>query len=256
MDARESGSGGAGGTAARTAATTVGVALGAGFASLAAVRRPHPIHPHGVLLHGTLLRTGSALRTGIPWIDDADARPVPVLARRSRSVGVPAPLPDVEGLAIRFDGPEGLADLELASTGRAWPGRFLLRAHRSPSHAHLCSLLPYRSPSGPVLLAAQTRAPDDLPASPRALADRLAREPWQLRLLVARPRGTWHAFAELELQRERGPLDPLLRFDAVRHPLPGTAQYDWVRRVRAPAYERVQGDLRAERGPARGAPKR
>lgn len=220
--------------------TLVGRALGAGFATLAAVRRPHPIHPHGLLLRGTLRRTGSQLRTGIPWIDDADPQAVDVLARASRSAGVPSPLPDVIGLAVRFEGGAGPADLELASTGVGWPLRFWLLIHRSPSRAHLSSMLPYRSPSGPVLIAARTVAPDDLPASPSAVAERLGSEPWRLRLHVARPRGPWHPFAELELMREPGPLDPLLRFDAGRHPLPGTEQYEWVRRLRQPSYDRVQ----------------
>lgn len=233
------------GSAGRSIATAAGAALGAGFAALAAVRRPHPVHPHGLVLHGSLRRTGSALATGVAWIDEADPRPVPVLVRSSRSIGLPPPLPDVEGLALRFEADHGPADLELASTGRGWPARFLLTVHRSPSRAHLGSLLPYRSPSGPLLLAAQTLSPVDLPSAPRALAARLAREPWQLRLLVARPRGAWHAFAELELSRAPGSVDPLVRFDAVRHPLPGLAQYEWVRRVRGPAYELVQGDIDA-----------
>ncbi len=229
--------------AGHSVAAAVGFALGAGFAALAAVRRPRPVHPHGVLLHGSLRRTGTDLATGVAWIDEPDDRPVPLLARSSRSIGLPPPLPDVEGLALRFEAAHGPADLELASTGRGWPGRFVLALHRSPSRAHLGSLLPYRSPSGPLLLAAQSRSPDDLPASPRELGDRLAREPWQLRLLVARPRGPWHEFAELELSRAPGPIDPLVRFDAVRHPLPGLAQYEWVRRVRGPAYVLVQGDI-------------
>lgn len=220
--------------------TVVGRAMGAGFAALAAVRRPHPIHPHGVVLHGTLRRTGSALPTGIPWIDEADPEPLPVLARASRSAGVPPPLPDVIGLAVRFQGEAGPADLELASTGFAWPSRFWLLLHRSPSRAHLGSLLPYRSPSGPVLIAARTRSPGDLPTAPAALAERLEAEPWRLRLYVARPRGRWHPFADLELVREPGPMDPLLRFDAGRHELPGTRQYGWVRRLRQPSYDRVQ----------------
>lgn len=221
-------------------ATLVGRALGAGFATLAAVRRPHPIHPHGVLLRGTLRRTGSALQTGIRWIDEADPEPVRVLARASRSAGVPPPLPDVIGLAVRFEGGSGTADLELASTGSGLLSRWWLLVHRSPSRAHLGSLLPYRSPSGPVLLAARTASPTDLPMTPAALADRLETQPWRLRLHVARPRGTWHPFAELELEREPGPLDPLLRFDAGRHPLPGARQYEWVRRLRQPAYDRVR----------------
>lgn len=220
--------------------TVVGRALGAGFAALAAVRRPHPIHPHGVLLHGSLQRTGSALPTGVRWIDEADPQPVPVLARASRSAGVPPSLPDIVGLAVRFEGDAGPADLELASTGSGWPSRFWLLVHGSPSRAHLSTLLPYRSPSGPVLIAARTRSPGDLPVSPTELADRLEAEPWRLRLYVARPRGPWHPFADLELTRAPGPIDPLLRFDAGRHELPGTRQYEWVRRLRQPSYERVQ----------------
>lgn len=226
-------------------ATVVGGALRAGFAALAAVRRPHPVHPHGVhphgvLLRGTLRRTGCALATGVPWIDEPDPQPVTVLARASRSAGVPPPLPDVVGLAVRFDGDTGPADLELASTGSGWPSRFWLLVHRSPARAHLGSLLPYRSPSGPLLIAARTVSPGDLPAAPAALAARLGVEPWLLRLHVARPRGPWHPFADLELTRAPGPLDPLLRFDAGRHPLPGTGQYEWVRRLRQPSYDRVQ----------------
>ncbi len=224
--------------------TAIGRALGAGFAALAAVRRPHPIHPHGVQLHGSLRRTGCALATGVPWIDEADAAAVPVLARASRSAGLPAPLPDVIGLAVRFDGDDGPADLELASTGRGWPARFWLLMHRSPSRAHLGSLFPYRSPSGPVLLAARTRTPADLPTTPAAVGERLEAEPWRLQLLVARPRGAWHAFAELELTRGPGPLDPLVRFDAGRHPLPGTQQYEWALRARQPSYDRVQRTTR------------
>ncbi|MCR8670737.1 hypothetical protein [Agrococcus sp. HG114] len=224
----------------RAVATGAGRALGAGMATLASVRRPHPVHPHGVVLHGTVRRSGTALRTGIAWIDEAEPEPIRVIARASRSVGVPVPLPDVVGLAARFEAAEGRADLQLASTGAAWPWRFALLAHRSPSRAHLGSLLPYRSPSGPVLLGARTLAPSDLPSHPEQLAERLALEPWRLELLVARPRGAWHAFGELELRREPGPLDPLLRFDAGRHPLPGARQYDWVRRLRQPSYDRVQ----------------
>ncbi len=37
-------------------------------------------------------------------------------------------------------------------------------------------------------------------------------------------------------QEDRG-----LRFDSVRHPLPGAGTYRWVERVRQPSYLRVQG---------------
>lgn len=228
--------------AASTVTGVVGHALGAAFATLAAVRRPHPVHPHGAVLHGEIRRSGSPIRTGIAWFDEAEAGSLPVIARASRSAGVPAPLPDVIGLAVRFDGPDGPVDLELASTGVGWPWRFALRAHRSPSRAHLHAILPYRAPTGPVLLAARTIAPADLPPHPDELADRLAAEPWRLELLVARPRGAWRRFGELELRRSPGPLDPLLRFDAGRRLLPGAREYEWAHRLRQPAYDRVQAE--------------
>lgn len=228
--------------AAATIAGVAGRALGAAFATLAAVRRPHPVHPHGVVLHGEIRLAGSPIRTGIVWLDEAAPEPLPVIARASRSVGVPAPLPDVIGLAVRFDGPAGPADIELASTGVGWPWRFLLRAHRSPSRAHLHTILPYRAPTGPVLLAARTIAPRDLPPHPDALAGRLADEPWRLELLVARSRGAWRRFGQLELRRSPGPLDPLLRFDAGRRLLPGAREYEWAHRLRQPAYDRVQAE--------------
>jgi hypothetical protein len=84
--------------------------------------------------------------------------------------------------------------------------------------------------------------PGDLPTRLDDLADVLERSPWRLRLYWATPLGAWHAFAELELQRTPGPVDRLLRFDAVRHPLPGARHYRWVEALRQPSYELVQRD--------------
>ena len=214
----------------------IGRALEAVFAALLLVRRPKPIHARGVVLQGRLSWRPAAQHSGIAWIDASPHPTVPLLARASRSLGLPAPLPDIVGLALRFDGPEGVADVELASTGFGVPSRFWLAPQRSPSRARLGTLFPYRGANGPVLLCARTSAPADLPVSLDALADRLEREPWRLTLYWARPGGLWRAFADLELSRRGGARDTPLRFDAVENPLPGAGTYDWVAAVRQPSY--------------------
>lgn len=222
------------------AAVLVGRMLRAAFAVLLLVRRPKPIHPKGVALEGVLRWRRPRARTGIRWIDEG-GDPVPVVARLSRSVGLPAPLPDIVGLAIRAPGADGPIDLELSSTGAGVPSRFWLVPHRSPSRARLGTLLPYRTPAGPRLLCARTIAPADLPVALRDLGWALVDAPWHLRLYTAAPRGRWYAVADLELRAASGPRDLALRFDAADRPIPGTDSYPWVRAIREPSYHLVQG---------------
>lgn len=229
-----------------TLSTVAGRVLRGVFAAMLAVRRPRPIHPHGVELHGEaswLAQAPSGIQSGVRWVDDPPPGPQRVVARASRSLGTPAPLPDIIGLALRFQTPDALdgeADLELASTGVGVPGRFALLLHGSPSRAHLGSLLPYVGDRGPVLIAARTIGPVDLPPAPAALAERLRHESWRLRLYVATPLGRWHPFAELVLRAGAGPVDTPARFDAGRRLLPGARMPAWVRAVRQPSYDRVQ----------------
>ena len=205
------------------------------FGAILLVRRPRPIHAHGVVLSGTLTRHPHRQRSGLGWVDAPSADEVEVLARASRSVGLPAPLPDLVGLALRIDGPDGPADVELASTGFGVPGRFVLAPHRSPSRARLGTLFPYRGAAGPVLLCARTLEPRDLPVGLDALEARLRDEVWRLEVYWATPRSRWRAFALLEL-RATGESDAGLRFDAVEHPLPGVGTYAWAAAVRQPSY--------------------
>lgn len=211
------------------------------FMGILLVRRPRPIHPHGVALAGNVRWLPGAVPAGIDWIDRPPVGNVQeAVARLSRSVGTPDPLPDVIGLAIRFDTPQGPADLELASTGFGFPSRFWLAPHRSPSKARLTTLLPYRGATGPVLIAARTIAPPDLPSALEQVAAKVDATPWRLRLYHAAPRGLWHAFATVELAPVAGSDDTPLRFDASRHLLPGAGMYGWVRPLRDPSYELVQ----------------
>jgi hypothetical protein len=219
--------------------TVAGRALRAGFAGILRVRRPRPIHPRGVELHGEATWLGPSV-SGIRWIDDPPPGPRRVTGRASRSLGLPAPLPDIIGLALRFDGEADAVDLELASTGIGVPGRFTLRLHGSPSRAHLATLLPYLGDRGPVLLAARTISPADLPTALPPLATRLRDEPWRLRLFVAMPGGPWHPFAALELRATPDGRDTPMRFDAGRHLVPGSRLPRWVDAVRQPSYDLVQ----------------
>lgn len=151
----------------------------------------------------------------MPWVDEPGEDQVAV--RLSRAIGLPTPVPDVLGLAMRVPSGAGHGDLLLASTGTGRLTRFVLTAGRRPDSRPLTTLLPYRSPTGPLLLAA---VPDS------ATAYELA---W------ARPVGGWTVFGELRLDAAHGP-DPLLSFDPLLNTLPGLENYGWARRLREPAY--------------------
>ena len=194
-------------------------ALGGGFLAAAAslaslVRRPaKPLHPYGQVRSATLTRHGGG-DSGVSWLDEAGRDDV--LVRRSRAAGLPAWLPDVHGLAIGVPLQGVRGDLLLASTGLGRLTRFTLtvawRADRRP----LTTLLPYRSPSGPLLVAARSDGPD------------------RYRLGWACGTGTWTEWGVLAIHEGSGDSDVV--FDPVLRPLPGLVPYAWVERLREPAY--------------------
>jgi hypothetical protein len=159
----------------------------------------------------------------VPWLDEPGTDEVQV--RVSRAIGLPAPLPDIHGLAVRVPVDAGHADLLLATTGLGRVTRFLLTFTRHPHGRPLTTLLPYRGPHGPILLAA--RPESDL----------------ELELMWATPRGPWVSFGRLVLAATAGP-DVMVSFDPLVNPLPGLGNYEWVQSLREPAY----GAARAERG--------
>lgn len=206
--------------ASSTLADGAGRAL-AGAVSLLA-RRPadKPMHPRGEVLTGRLRRTGSpgAERTGAAFLDEPGDDEV--LLRFSRSAGLPAPWPDVNGLAVRVptpDGPAPHADVLLSGTGSGVLTRYLLAPTLRERGRFLGTLVPYGSPVGPVHLGA------------RALDDTT----WELGW--ARARTGWTRFATLELQDGPGH-DLAVSFDAVAVAPPGLEVYGWYRRLRGPSY--------------------
>ena len=196
-------------------------------------RRNHAksLHPRGVVTPGVLRRTGTTAAaatdsSGVAWLDEPGSEPVTV--RLSRGAGLPAGLPDVLGLAFRLPTSSGsCGDVLLASAGTSPLGRFVLHPGRHAEHASYCTLMPYRTPSGPVVLGA---SPD---------------QRGRYALAWARPLGAWHRFATLELPAGPGldlaGADPLgadadVSFDAVLNVPPGLETYAWTAALRERAY--------------------
>src|SRR3954447_10443893 len=91
------------------------------LAALSRLRHDRPMHPRGVVVSAVLTRHGSAAPWGVPWLDQPERDEVVV--RLSRGFGVPAPLPDLIGLAVRIPGDDGPVDLLLSSSGAGPLGR-------------------------------------------------------------------------------------------------------------------------------------
>jgi hypothetical protein len=109
----------------------------------------------------------------------------------------------------------------LATTGTGLLGRYVLLPARRHGLRAYTSLFPYRTPAGPVLLAAIPTA-----GSPR-----------QYELAYARPSGPWLPFGTLEVTQTtyRGH-DLDLSFDPVLNVVPGLETYDWAARLRRFSY--------------------
>ncbi|GGH91501.1 hypothetical protein ACFFGR_18735 [Arthrobacter liuii] len=219
-----------------TVTGSAGQAFAALFRLLKLARPDRPIHPQGLGLAGELTRTGNpAGPSGMDWLDSPGTDQV--VARFSRSVGLPQALPDILGMALRVSpsgNTAGPADVLFASTGWRLPGRFLLVPRLDVAGATMTTLMPYRGSRGPVLLGLRTRS---LPPGSLASGE------WVLGLHWATPGGHWRECGELRLHAGANPADIPLRFDPLENQPPGAQAYGWTRRLRKPSY-------RAARRPA------
>jgi hypothetical protein len=174
-----------------------------------------PLHPKGTLRHARLHRHGVEPPVGVPFLDLVATDDV--LVRESRAIGLPRPLPDVHGLALRVPNPDGtVGDLLFSTTGRGRLTRFVLMPTRRTYGRPLTTLLPYQTVAGPVLLGVHQVAAG------------------RLEVAFAVGNGPWRSFGELVLSERESDED--VSFDAVRNTLPGLEQYAWVRRLREPSY--------------------
>ena len=118
-------------------------AAAAGFSALAALRRRRSLHPTGVGYQGELLVDNDG-RPGVPLFRPGAAHSA--LLRFSRGAGLPEPLPDALGVAVKLPdahGPGADQDLLLtSSTSRPLLRRLLFPA-RSFLRRAFSTALPY-----------------------------------------------------------------------------------------------------------------
>jgi hypothetical protein len=201
------------------------------------------MHPRGAVFDAVLARQGAVADRGVPWLD-AVATDAAVV-RLSRGAGLPAPFPDLLGLAVRLPRDGAPVDLLLTTTGRGPLGR-LLPLPRRDAAAVYSSIMAYRSDAGYLRLAAipLTRG---VPSDPASLAAAVSRDGLRFALAVARGPGPWQPFATLTLTAPVPALDPDVRFDAVENPPPGLVPDGPMARFRAPSYARARAARTAGR---------
>jgi hypothetical protein len=213
------------GIAGQIAAGATRTAAAVGFEAAARVRGARALHPKGSVLTGTVVRRGLRPTVGVPWLDEPGEDRV--LLRFSRATGVPAPLPDVLGLAIRVPGPHDRPqDLLLTTTGRRRLLRHVLIPHRSTGSVTsplalggYTSIVPFRTASGPLMVGA-------FPAPDGAYS-----------LEAATPGGQWRPFGWLAPDADpRAVTDEETPFDPVLNPVPGLVMPTPLARLRAAAY--------------------
>ena len=173
------------------------VAVGtAAFRVASRLRGERAIHAKGRTLTGRLTVAGGA-GTGAPLLDAPGS--YDALVRVSRAIGLPDPLPDVLGLAVRVldaHGPGEHQDLLLDSTRPEPVLRRFPRVGRNSLGALYCSLLPY-DVAGTHLLVGARPLPGQGRAAVHDLPDEIG-----LELLVATPRGPWRPWAVLRTAGE------------------------------------------------------
>lgn len=208
---------------------TAGRVVARPLAALARARGGKPMHPSGVTFPGRLERTGLRRATGTGWLDGAGSHDVVV--RMSRGAGLPRPLPDLLGFAVRVVG-DPPVDLLLSSAGS---GRWTRRVPvlRWDAACPYGSIMAYRSDAGPVWLTASPEA-SGLPSDPAGLT--AAGPGLQVTLCAAIGAGPWEPFARITLGAAAEPPDPPVHFDAVLHAPPGLRADGPLARFRRPAY--------------------
>ncbi|RZU33427.1 phosphodiesterase [Blastococcus saxobsidens] len=213
---------------AELAGRAVAVPLGA----VARWRGGRPMHPRGAVFDAVLERHGATPGLGVPWLDEV--RTEPVVVRLSRGAGLPAPLPDVLGLAIRLGSDDAPVDLLLSSTGRGAWGR-LVPLPRIGAEVTYGSIMAYSSAAGPIRIAALP-ATSGGSSDPGPVAGAASDRVLAFTLAAAVGRGAWRPFARLYSTAAQDRLDTAMRFDAVRNAPPGLVPDGPLARFREPSY--------------------
>ena len=217
---------------ADAATDLAGGLLALAFGGVALLRGERPLHPDGVTYTASVTSRGTG-RSGVPWLDEPGTTQVTL--RVSRAMGLPAQWADIYGIAVRIPLPQRdppsppWADLLFATTGDTAYGRYVLQLRRGAARGPLTTLLPVRAPAGPILLRLIPSLDAPVPGDDLSL-------PSELTLSYAVGSRPWTDVADFVVgTRDPGGPD-LERHDPITAELPGTQQFEPVRRLREPAY--------------------
>ncbi len=203
---------------AAAAVEAAGYAVGAVLAGMAAVRRGKAVHPHGIVFAAELV-----VGRVPPGLERAElfATPGrrPALVRFSRSVGVPRPLPDLLGMAIRVPDAYGSArhqDFLMVTSVDAPVAHHVFLPARDAQQRPYSSSLPYRVGHRRLLVGALPRDDSPRPQDGNEL-DRLIAAAATGRLVfdlaMAEMWGRFASVAELHVGAPLPPEADALRFN-------------------------------------------
>jgi hypothetical protein len=179
--------------------------MGAAFEALTRVRGARIFHPEGVGYSGVLrVERRQVGYTGVPLLQRPGEHPV--LFRFSRGAGLPEPLPDVLGLALRLPDVHGRGRhqdfLLVTSADAPVLHHLLLPGVRGFFGQSFSSILLYRIGGRRRLVGAEPAArpvPGPHGALPELIRTADRRE-LRFRLALAPPAGRWSAVGDLEVE--------------------------------------------------------
>lgn len=228
------------------------------FAALARARNARAFHPHGVLLHGTLILQDSPiqqLNSSVAVTALGGPAQHPAVVRLSKAVGTPGTWPDLLGIAVKIDLDGGQVDLLMTTVGQAGTRRLFFRPATSWSQTSYSTVMPYQAGQQRLLLglSPERRRPAlaGLDALRKAASSALQEDPLVF-TLEERIQAGWQAVGRLEIT---GPIvESDTSYDPYLNALEDFAPIPLLARLRRAAYAgsrrgRSATDVPAEANP-------
>ena len=213
------------------------------FRAGSAVRGAKVFHPRGLAFTGTVVVDGDPDAPASPWLRTPGT--YRAVARFSRGAGLPAPLPDLLGLAVRVldaHGPGRPQDLLLiTSVDQPVLHHLFVPAFDAQARPY-SSATPYRIGGTSWLMGALPRA-DSPRAEGGSMEERLrasvAAGGVALDLAAARVGGRFQRFGELRVEQEVPGGGDHLRFNLFNTG-GGLEPVTWINRIRRRTYQQSQ----------------
>lgn len=196
------------------------------FRALAQVRSAPAFHPKGALYDGRLVVDGTSPLPAGAW---------PVLVRLSKGIGTPTGVPDLLGIAVRLERPDGPIDFLCTSAlGSAGLRRFVLAPAAAWGRVSLSSLMTLERDGTHVTVHVELADPSLRSPDPAAVVASL---PVQAVVTVVAGDGSTVQTGSLTLVSPSTRDEEDTAFDPDLHAPPGwTLGPRWLARIRETAY--------------------